>query len=139
MDIKQLELEEQIRDIVKADNGRIVIFEYDSELQEEPDTAPLRNLTVSTLNQDTKEISIMHRVEGKNSAIVCLQCVLNYLEIIRPHEDNYIIDYSKKGSGEQQVSYYGGNNIQEVLNKFFATRKIEEYIIHSIKMSPYGD
>lgn len=137
MDITQIELEEKIRRIVAEDNGRVVIFEY---LETTPDILPIyTRLIVSTLNQSTKEVSVMWDKGDKLTKAECLQCVVNYLELIRPHEDNYIVNWSKKGSGDMQISYYGGNDMQEVLDKFFATRKKEEYVIHSITIAPYGD
>ena len=141
MNIAVLELEEKIRKIIAQDNGRATIFDYDADppaghQNDKPGYGVM--LEVSTFNEATKEVTLMYRTTAGIKKEEALAQVLHYLEVIKPTLSPYTMVWKKKGeAGESNKSFFYVNNVQEILDKFFATRKIEEYVIFSITMKGY--
>ncbi len=143
MDIKVLELEESIRKTISQDNGRIAIFEYEQGtpkfkpggIREETIYIERIVLTVSTFNEKTKEVTVMYKTDPGIDKVVCLAEVSHYLEVIKPTISPYTMTWKKKGNAEESTkSFFYCNDMVEVLDKFFATRKREEYVIFSLEM-----
>ena len=137
MNIAVLELENKIRKIISNDNARIAAFEYTPlQVMSEDD---IFVLTVSTFNEATKEVTVMYKTKPDTSKEVCLAEVVNYLEVIKPTLSPYTMIWKKKGDpADSTKSYFYVNNVQEILDKFFSNRKIEEYVIFSINMNGYA-
>ncbi len=144
MDITVIELEDKIRKILAEDNGRVAIFEYDEDnmpefMRAEKDPHCIA-LTVSTFNGVTKEVHIMYTTkEQHTNKVACLAEVVKYLEVIKPTLSPYTLVWAKKGEGGSSTkSYYYCNDALEVLEKFFANKKREEYVVYSLDMKGYA-
>jgi len=146
MDIAVIELESKIRKIVAEDNGRVAIFDYQEQRKkvlhtasEDLTMAARTILVVSTFNEATKEVHVMYTTKPELEKATCLQEVLTYLEIIKPTLSPYSLRWKKKGEpGESTVSHFYCNDALEVLEKFFANKKREEYVIFSLEMKGYA-
>lgn len=144
MDIAVVELENKIRKIVAEDNGRVAIFDYEqqrkkiSTISEDLTMVARTILVVSTFNELTKEVHVMYTTKAELERATCLQEVLTYLEIIKPTLSPYTLRWKKKGEpGESVRSHFYCNDALEVLEKFFANKKREEYVIFSLEMKGY--
>ncbi len=131
MDITVIELEDKIRKMVAEDNKRIAIFEYSTKAG----IVEREILTVSTFNSETKEVTVMYTTEAQEGRKDCLAEVIKYLEITKPSICPFTMRWKKKGPGEEStLSYFHCNDMQEVLDKFFANRNKKEYVIFSLEM-----
>lgn len=144
MDITVIELEDKIRKILAEDNGRVAIFEYDEDdtpeiLRAEFDARQV-SLKVSTFNNANKEVHVMYTTkEQHTNKAACLAEVVKYLEVIKPTLSPYTLIWAKKGEGGSSTkSYYYCNDALEVLEKFFANKKREEYVVYSLDMKGYA-
>lgn len=147
MNAKIIDLEDKISKIVFEDNKRTVHFEYSQQEFETPYNAletdqqlytkiKRHQVIAHTYNSQNRETFLLKSEIGSTYE-ECLEKIYNYIVNHRKSVNSYTVVWSKKGNGaHQEVSYFFGTNIVEVVNKFFDGKDVEEYFVYDIKMNP---
>lgn len=119
-------LESQIVSEIKQDNGASISFMYDGKNGE--------NLRVFTFNNVSKEFFLLTSV-ASNSSEESLKQVLQFLKTHKTDYDSYTVKWKRKGNDIVNTSYFYCENVPELIEKFFAGKDREMYIIFEIKMN----
>jgi hypothetical protein len=119
-------LESQIVSEIKQDNGASISFMYDGKNGE--------NLRVFTFNNVSKEFFLLSSVITESSED-SLKQVLHFLKTHKTDYDSYTVRWKRKGSETSNVSYFYCKDVPELIEKFFAGKDREMYVIFEIKMN----
>lgn len=129
-------LEYQIRQSVKYDNGCEVSFEYDK--------SPFRFLfgnkiqvRAFTFNPSKKETFLLKEVTC-TSVEEGLKKILNYVEKGKKDYNSFTVKWYKKGSGsaKREASYFYCKSVKDAILKFYFNKDEDEYIVESVDTNP---
>ena len=149
----RFQLEKEITDIIFNDNGCSTHFQWGSN-NESNSTQAKYQLNLVTYNPIHKTQFLLHTIteeigdiellwqEKEEIETKILRDMLYYLQQRKKHVYYYTVKWSYKkddsNAGEEfkeNVSYFNGNDIQEIINKFFFQKDKDTIIIYSIIMS----
>jgi hypothetical protein len=91
-----------------------------------------------TYNSNTKETFLLKEVAADNH-LECMQIILEYLEHTKESMNSFTVNWSKKENGRlgsYNTSFFYCHNILEVMDKFFAEKSVNDYVIHNVKLNP---
>jgi len=125
MNKKIIELEKQIADIVKNDNGKVVSFRYRED-------AERVHVAVYTLDPKTDELFLMHTAADWNENLALLK-ILDWLNS-KNQTTSWTVEWEKEGKTTR--SYFYASSIKTVITNFYSNKSENEYKILSIKMNP---
>lgn len=132
-----LQMESEIIKQVYADNKRTAHFSYNQI--GEASSLPLNKktqLVVTTFNPDNGESFVMKTFVGRDKED-CLGQVLDYLDLIKKNENSFTVSWARKGEHmDTHKSHFYANSVVEVVEKFFANKMVDEYIVYEIKLNP---
>lgn len=127
---------EQIADIIRSNSG------HDTRIKFEQEGPHKVKAEVTTQHPRVKEEFLLVAVEGENEA-ECLKKISAYIDSLlatKPqvyNQNTYTVMWRKMGSHlGAMVSYFSGQDVYEVLDKFYYNKNKEEYIIDLIKLNP---
>ncbi len=93
------------------------------------------DLYVITHNPVHKSNFLFSKTWGVSEFEALQKCVNNLGKPDKSSENNYTVTWEKVG-GTTQNSYFTGQDVYDVLNKFYFQKIKEEYIIFNIKLNP---
>ncbi len=122
--------EEELKSIIKQDNDCIAHVEYSTHINGDPHKVIV---ALYTTNPKTNETFLLKTSLVQNSKELCLDELLDY---IKTAMDSFTIIWSRKDNVSiQNTSYFYCYDIQDAINKFFATKRLIDYIIYEVKMN----
>ena len=127
-----LELESKIQSWIFKENKRTTHFTYGTGT----DPKNPVQLLVTTLNTENGESFVLRVVEGTTKE-ECLKQVIHYLEVVKPSQSPFTVEWKRKGEGtKREQSYFYCNDALEVCENFYHGKRRDEYIVYSIEMRP---
>ncbi len=134
--LKEIDLENKIRE--QLDDTQIY---FDYNIVPEPDGLefPIIKLDLITINKEHNQKFLFHSVKG-GSKIEILKNMIAYITDYKKNLEIYAIewlDIKRDGvSGNIQTSWFRGNDITDVLNKFYYEKEKSQFKIFKIKLMP---
>lgn len=123
--LQQIRLQHKILNILQEDNGVSCHFDYHVNLISDEETVKLNLLTY---NPKHDEYMLLHTTKA-TSSLACLEKMLAYIQSMHHAQTNYsfTINWSKKGSDENHVSYFMGTSKEDAEAKFLHEKNKEDY------------
>lgn len=131
--LKEIDLENKIRELL--DDTKIY-FDYNI-VPEEQDNMPLIKLDLITINQEHNQKFLFHSLKGE-SKIDLLSGMIEYINQYKKTLQTYEIEWldSKQSGDKIQTSWFRGNDIFDVLHKFYYEKEKSRFRIFKIKLMP---
>lgn len=134
------ELENEIANIIKNDNGCETRFEYESVTNIKNhnfNTTTLyeEEVRAMTFNPKTNESFLMFKATGV-SEIKALENILDYVKNHRVTYYSHTILWSNKRDNMMNTSYFYAKDAFEALSKFYHGKNREDYNVFEVKMNP---
>lgn len=131
--LQEINLENQVRELLDETQ---IYFDYNIVNVGSNSQAPTIKLDLITINQEHNHKFLFHSSVGNNK-INILEDMIAYITEYKKHQETYAIEWmdSKKGD-EVQTSWFRGNDIFDVLNKFFYNKEKSQFKIFKIKLMP---
>jgi len=129
---RQCDLQREIRKRIKGDNGADCEFFYENENK-------LTYLTVVTINPKHQEMFTLHQTHGYKDSIGCLDEVMAYLDNIHRSDSGiipYKVSWCKLNENNRNESTFYVKNLQELTDKFYENKNVDDYVIQSVVMLP---
>jgi hypothetical protein len=126
-DVKLQMIRGQIRDHLGLNEDQLQFH-----FSKEGETTTLEVITKKSTHEQS---FLFHRVRGLDDADA-LARMLSYTQSYKERENSYTIQWAKRGGNELHTSYFRGENIYKVLEKFNHDRDIASTVIYSIVLSP---
>lgn len=123
--LKQIQLQHQIVEILKNDNGVSCHFDYHINMMSDEETIKLNLLTYNPAHQN---YMLLHSAAGKSS-IHCLEKMEQFLhEFYNPEFlYSFTIEWKKKGETTKHISYFRAIDEASATEKFLHEKNEEEY------------
>jgi hypothetical protein len=123
--LEQIQLQHQIGDLLRRDNGVSCHFDYHVNLLSDYETV---KLNVLTFNNRHNEYMLLHSVKG-TSSIDCLSKTLTFLsqKDHRASISSFSVKWMKKGETQHHVSYFMVGDEAEAETKFLHEKDPSEY------------
>ena len=128
-DKERRELEAAIIKMVYDDNKCVAQFEYDESVRGDV------GLTLTTFNPSHKLEFLLQCFAG-DSKESCLKKALQFLKHAKKESNSYTVTWSYKDNTSITDSYFVGNTMLEVLQKFYHGRGEEDFRVYNCKMNP---
>lgn len=143
------EAEAAISKIIEKDNNCTAHFEYKEKVLNgitlNSGLYPTKNfivLNLLTFNPIHKAAFLLHSLQAKDK-LSCLNAMYKYLYELKnvlAKKDtpllNYTVSWFNKAQEKKIDSHFYGQNIQEVVHKFFFGKSNDNIIIYAIKLNP---
>lgn len=131
--LRQLELQHDIQEMLRVDNGVSCHFDYHIHMMSDEETIQLNLLT---FNPRHHEYMLLHSVKGKSS-IHCLELMKKYVEHLTREKIrySYTIKWRRLGEGDYHISYFHAASEEEAIHKFLHEKRAEDYEF-SVKINP---
>ncbi len=127
---KNLEIAEYQKEI--ADHIGIgpdsLVFNFD-------ESGTTTKLTVITLNKRHNQSFLFHQTTGSDK-VDALRAMLDYVKTYKERTSSYTIQWSARGDGGLQTSYFRAKNIMEALDKLFYDRDPNSITVFSVMLNP---
>ncbi len=131
--LKEIEFENQIRQLL---NETQIYFDYNVVNINESDQLPMFRLDLITINREHNHKFLFHSVTGA-SKVLLLKEMLRYIEEYNRQQETYQIEWTHlKDLSKMQDSWFRGNDIFDVLNKFYYGKEKSQFKIFKIKLMP---
>jgi len=130
-DSKKIELESLIQTIVEVDNASACTVHFDYR----PGIGHYIDLSIITHNPIHGTDFLFHKSSGMTDEHA-LQNAYNYLIHHRSNESTFTIEWKKKDEAHTVVSYFSGDNMLDVLRKFYFNKNVDDFIVFSTKLNP---
>lgn len=101
----------------------------------EEDKAGSTKLFVITLNTHHNQSFLFHQTEGSDK-LDALRAMLDYVRNYKERTSSYTIQWSARGQGVLETSYFRAKNILEALNKLFYNRDPNSITVFSVTLNP---
>lgn len=128
-------LEHKISQLILNDNKCSTHFEYIQPCYQQSNN----KLNIVTYNHTHNQHFLLCSASG-NSFLECLKSAYEYISKICRKEielNSYTVSWASKIEGSHsRNSYFYGENIFEVLKKFYFDKNEADFIIHSILLNP---
>lgn len=93
------------------------------------------NLELVTINPKHQQSFLYHSTRGIDK-LEALKKMLEYVLQYRKNENSYTLQWIKDGDADLHTSYFRGNNLYEVLDKFYYGRDIASCKVFSVNLNP---
>ncbi|NJO03288.1 MAG: hypothetical protein HC880_17835 [Bacteroidia bacterium] len=131
--LQEIELENQIRSLL--DTAQIY-FDYSVIQSEDEHVMPKIQLDLITINQEHKQKFLFHATQG-SSKVSILKEMIAYITEYKKHLENYEIEWMDlKSNSKIQTSWFTGNDIFDILHKFYYDKEKSQFKIFKIKLMP---
>ncbi len=123
--LRQIQLQHQVVEILKNDNGVSCHFDYHINIMSDDETVKLNLLTY---NPGHENYMLLHSTSGKSS-IHCLEKMLAYLDEFynRKYLYSFTIEWKRKGDPLKHISYFRAIDEKEAQTKFLHEKDASEY------------
>lgn len=131
--LEHIQLQHQIGELLRNDNGVSCHFDYHVNLLSETETVKLNLLT---FNPRHNEYMLLHTVSAASS-IACLHKMLSYLLGSQKSKIQYsfTVKWRRKGATDWVHSYFSASEAEEAERKFLHEKSPSEYE-YSIEQNP---
>ena len=92
-------------------------------------------LFVITLNPRHNQSFLFHATEGVDK-LDALGVMLDYVKTYKERTSSYTIQWSARGEGGLQTSYFRAKNVMEALDKLFYDRDPNSITVFSVILNP---
>jgi len=131
--------EYMISELIKGDGGCYTNFDYDSVYQGGTNTC----LKVITYNPIHKTHFLLHQIDG-NDALDTLHKMYDHIynikELLQQKSNtkyaSYTVEWWHVDKQGINHSYFYGQNIEEVMKKFYYRKRRDDYTILSVRLNP---
>ena len=131
--LKEIELENQIRQLLDETQ---IYFDYNLVNFNEQGEVPMLRLDLITINREHNHKFLFHSVTG-SSKVALLKEMLRYIDEYNRQQETYQIEWTHlKDLDKLQDSWFRGNDIFDVLNKFYYGKEKSQFKIFKIKLMP---
>ncbi len=131
--LQEINLENQVRELLDETQ---IYFDYNIVNTGSNSQAPTIKLDLITINQEHNHKFLFHSCMGNNK-INILEEMIAYINEYKKHQETYAIEWMENKKGDEvQTSWFRGNDIFDVLNKFFYNKEKSQFKIFKIKLMP---
>lgn len=133
--LKEIDLEEQIRNIL---DDTQIYFDYNvlPSNDESESTMPWVKLDLITINRQHNHKFLFHSIKGK-SKVGILKEMISYINDYKKNLENYEIEWMNTDESNRiQISWFRGNDVFDVLHKFYYDKEKSQFKIFKIKLMP---
>ena len=131
--LQEIDLENKTRELL---NDTQIYFDYNVVPNEQSDKEPLIKLDLITINKEHNQKFLFHSILG-GSKIGILEEMLAYIKEYKEHLEIYSIEWiDTKTEANIQTSWFRGNDIFDVLHKFYYEKEKSRFKIFKIKLMP---
>jgi hypothetical protein len=131
--LKEIELENQIREQL---NDTQIYFDYNLVPDKQDSNIPLIKLDLITINREHNQKFLFHSTKGHNK-IAILEAMIVYIKEFKKNQESYQIEWiDAKHNEKVQISWFRGNDIFDVLQKFYYDKKQSRFKILKITLMP---
>lgn len=131
--LKEIELENQIRELLSDTQ---IYFDYNLVPDKNDAKNPLIKLDLITINREHNQKFLFHSVKGHNK-IAILEDMIAYITEFKKNQESYEIEWiDTKYNDKVQISWFRGNDIFDVLQKFYYDKKQSRFKILKITLMP---
>lgn len=131
--LKEINLENQVRELL---DDTQIYFDYNIVNVSSDAKTPIIKLDLITINQEHNHKFLFHSCSGGNK-INILEEMIAYITEYKKHQETYAIEWmNAKQTEEIQTSWFRGNDIFDILNKFFYNKEKSQFKIFKIKLMP---
>jgi hypothetical protein len=137
MNTEILRLEDEITKLTSVE-GKTTHFEKKC-YKEFSDEEDLYCVSAYTYNSVTNETFLLKKSLGRNSYLVCLNDILDYVINSKVYKSSFTVNWCTRINGRlgnYNTSYFYCENMPEVIEKFFHNKKVDDYVIHEIILNP---
>ena len=92
-------------------------------------------LFLITLNPRHNQSFLFHATEGSDK-LDALRTMLDYVRTYKERTSSYTIQWSARGEGGLQTSYFRAKNVLEALDKLFYDRDPNAITVFSVMLNP---
>ena len=126
--------ENEISEIIKKDNNCSAHFQWSH-------THRYLTLDLITFNPEHKNYFLLHSIckeaedNHSNTYVEILNKMIEYIKEKQKTNFNYTIEWNYKDTNESiKNSYFSGQDMTQILNKFFYGKDISSIVIYTINM-----
>lgn len=131
--LKEIEMENQIRELL---NDTQIYFDYNIVPDKQDAKILLIKLDLITINREHNQKFLFHSTKGHNK-IAILEDMIAYITEFKKNQESYEIEWiDTKNNTKVQVSWFRGNDIFDVLQKFYYDKKQSRFKILKITLMP---
>ena len=129
--LEEIDLENQIKEIL---DDTQLYFDY-ATVDGLDDSESIR-LDLITINQEHNQKFLFHAITGK-AKVSILKEMIQYIKEYKKHLEIYAIEWKNMSSDDKiQTSWFRGNDIFDVLHKFYYDKEKSQFKIFKIKLMP---
>lgn len=126
IDLNEIRILSEISKLISDDNNNTIHPVWD-EIDDK------LTLHLFTYNDRNGQSFLLKSLPG-NVKVGILSKMLNYLTDEMPSENKYSVTWIRKEGKEEQLSYFHGNSIVDIINKFYFGKEVEDISILEIKL-----
>jgi hypothetical protein len=131
--LKEIELENQIREML---DDTQIYFDYNIVPQLSDLPYPLLKLDLITINKEHNQKFLFQSITGATKVGI-LKDMIAYIHEYKKQLESFEIEWMDTHSSEKmQTSWFRGNDIMDVLNKFYYSKEKSRFKIFKIKLMP---
>lgn len=131
--LKEMEMEKEIRQLL---DDTQIYFDYNLVNFNEQGEMPILKLDLITINREHNHKFLFHSLTG-NSKVALLREMIRYIDEYKRQQENYQIDWTNlKEPNKMQSSWFRGNDIFDVLNKFYYGKEKSQFKLFKIELMP---
>lgn len=131
--LHEIDLENTVRELL---DDTQIYFDYNIVNVGSKNEVPQIKLDLITINKEHNHKFLFHSCTGSNK-INILDAMIAYINEYKKRQETYAIEWMNvKLTEEMQTSWFRGNDIFDVLNKFFYNKEKSQFKIFKIKMMP---
>jgi hypothetical protein len=121
-------LQQEIGDHIGVGAGNLV-FNYDEGKGRQT------RLNLITVNPRHNQSFLFHATEGADK-LGALRAMLEYVQTYKERTSSYTVQWSARGEGSLQTSYFRAKNVLEALDKLFFDRDPNSITVFSVILNP---
>ncbi|TAE43879.1 MAG: hypothetical protein EAZ44_02850 [Cytophagia bacterium] len=130
--LQEIDLENQIRNLL---DDTQIYFDYNI-VPNLNGQYPLIKLDLITINKEHNHKFLFHSNQG-TSKMSILQEMIIYIDEYKKQQETYAIEWADiKIPNRIEISWFKGNDIFDILNKFYYTKEKSQFKIFKIKLMP---
>ncbi|MDX1903321.1 MAG: hypothetical protein SFU27_04110 [Thermonemataceae bacterium] len=131
--LQEIELENQIRELL---NDTQIYFDYNLVPDKLDAKIPLIKLDLITINREHNQKFLLHSTKGYNK-ISILEDMMVYINDFKKKQETYELEWiDAKHNEKVQTSWFRGNDIFDILQKFYYDKKQSRFKILKITLMP---
>ncbi|EAY27900.1 hypothetical protein [Microscilla marina] len=131
--LHEIDLENTVRELL---DDTQIYFDYNIVNIGSKTEVPQIKLDLITINKEHNHKFLFHSCTGSNK-INILEAMIDYINEYKKRQETYAIEWMNvKLTEEMQTSWFRGNDIFDILNKFFYNKEKSQFKIFKIKLMP---